>query len=108
MVLHYGSATLTGFTMTDQVCLNKNVCVQDFILLGITKQVTFQGVAGLIGVSPNKGDGKSPETGLSLVHTLADAKLIPRRQSNFYFDNTNQGKSEVVFGNPNTTLMKLG
>ena len=77
-------------------------------MLGITEQKGLPEVAGLIGLSPTKGDGNSAETGLSFVHALADANIIPKRQSNFYFDNKNQRDSEVVFGEPNTSLMKQG
>jgi len=77
MELKYGSAIVKGHIMTDQVCLEENICVKNFTLLGITEQVSFESVAGIVGISPIKGNGNSPQTNFSLVHTFADESEFP-------------------------------
>lgn len=37
MELQYGSANLWGYSMTDQVCISQDSCVEHFTMLGITK-----------------------------------------------------------------------
>jgi hypothetical protein len=52
MTLSYGSATLTGYLGTDQVCLNTDMCVSNFEFLVVTKQSGLNGSSGILGLSP--------------------------------------------------------
>ena len=60
VTLEYGSATLEGYFVTDQVCLNKElwnqtpdyVCAEEFKFYMITEQVGLEGLDGILGLSP--------------------------------------------------------
>ena len=54
-VLTYGSATLYGNYMKDNVCLDliNDICAKDFTFFEITRAKGLKGLDGILGFSPD-------------------------------------------------------
>ena len=79
--LQYGSATLEGQILADDVCIDplNQYCSKNFTFLGITKQEGFDDADGILGLSPD-----IPQNGPSFVQKLREANLIDFKIVSFF------------------------
>ena len=80
--LSYGSATLDGLYVKDNVCLSSTTCVADFEFFMIEKEEGLQGLSGILGMSPVDEEKNGP----SYVKALYDAGTISEEKATFWLN----------------------
>ena len=91
--LEYGSASLTGYMGSDEVCLNNNTCVSDFEFFVITSQSGLNGNDGILGMSPS-----DKANGPSYIKALKDQGVIDKSTATFWLNYFGEQDSYVFFG----------
>jgi len=98
--LYYGSATLTGKYISDDVCLGSD-CIKGFEIFGITKETGLQGVDGILGLSPDMyGNGPS------FFDALDKGGLTNGNHYFGYFIGDETQTSEIDFGTVDASKIK--
>lgn len=92
--LDYGSASLTGYMGSDQVCLSEDMCVQGFDFFVITNQSGLTDYDGILGLSPPDESQNGP----SYMKQLYKQGVIDKEVATFWLNYYGDADSYVTFG----------